>query len=157
MDGLVWLLLPGFAAVASALLAWFVMQSRMDVALAREREKLAETRGSLEAQKEAMGDALNGASESARRHAMDEFLADLRIEQRHYTRENRLLFQNRRRSLVLQERLFFRNIPISEGIEHEVMLEEGADVQKIAETVSSFDRSVLSIDDIRAKRALPAG
>jgi hypothetical protein len=157
MEGLVWFLLPGFTAVASALLAWFVMQSRMEVALAREREKLAETRGALEAQKEAMGDALTGASESARRHAMDEFLADLRIEQRHYTRENKLLFQNRR-SLVLQERLFFRNLPISEWIEHEVLLEEGADVQKVAETVSSFDRGVLSIEDVRAKRAaLPSG
>ena len=115
-----------------------------------------ENPGSLEAQKEAMEGALEGASESARRHAMDEFLADLRIEQRHYTRENKLLFQNRR-SLVLQERLFFRNVPISEWIEHEILLEEGADVQKIAEAVSSFDRGVLSIEDIRAKRALPAG
>ena len=37
MEGMLWILLPGFAAIASGLLAWFVMQSRMDVALAEQR------------------------------------------------------------------------------------------------------------------------
>jgi len=154
MEGLVWLLLPGCVAVAAGLLAWFIMQSRMEVAIAREREKLAETRGSLEAQKAAMDDHVKCAGETAKREAMDEFLADLRIEQRHYTRENKLLFQNRR-SLVLQERLFFRNVPLSDWIEHEILLEEGSDLGKLTENASSFDRSVLSIEDLRPKKALP--
>ena len=153
MDGLVWLLLPGFVAVASGLLAWFIMQSRMEVALAREREKLAETRGSLEAQRIALDDRIKQAEESTRRAAMDEFLADIRIEQRHYTRENKLLFGNRR-SLVMQERLFFRNVPLSDWIEHEIMLEEGADLQKITDNAATFDHSVLSIADLRPKKAL---
>jgi hypothetical protein len=47
MDSLIWVLLPGFAAVASGVLAWFVMQSRMEVALAAERERLASQREGL--------------------------------------------------------------------------------------------------------------
>jgi hypothetical protein len=42
---------------------------------------------------------------------------ELRVEQRHYTRENRMLTRNRK-SLVLQERMYFRNLPLSDWIEH---------------------------------------
>ena len=52
--------------------------------------------------------------------------AELTIEQRHYTRENRMLMHNRK-SLVLQERMYFRNIPLSDWIEHEIVMEEGQD------------------------------
>ena len=49
MEPLFWILLPGFAAVSTGLLAWFIMQSRMEVALAEQREQIAETRGGLDA------------------------------------------------------------------------------------------------------------
>ncbi|MEI9974529.1 MAG: hypothetical protein WDO73_22275 [Ignavibacteriota bacterium] len=58
MEALLWILLPGFAAVGTGLLAWFVMQSRMDVALAQQRERLAEQRGALEAERNAVRDSL---------------------------------------------------------------------------------------------------
>ena len=54
--------------------------------------------------------AVKAAEETARRQAFDNFLAELNVEQRHYTRENRMLMHNRK-SLVLQERMYFRNIP----------------------------------------------
>ena len=38
MEAALWVFLPGFVAVASGLLAWFVMQSRMEVKLAEQRE-----------------------------------------------------------------------------------------------------------------------
>ena len=37
MEPLFWILLPAFAAVGTGLLAWFVMQSRMEVLLAQIR------------------------------------------------------------------------------------------------------------------------
>ena len=61
MEGLLWILLPSFVAVASGVLAWFVMQSRMEVALAQQRESLAEARGALDAEKAAMQDSLDTA------------------------------------------------------------------------------------------------
>lgn len=158
MEGVLWILLPGFVAVASGLLAWFVMQSRMEVALAQERESLAQARGTIEAERTALenqlGTAIRAAEESAKRVAFDKFLDELRVEQRHFTRENRLLLQTRK-SLVIQERMYFRNIPLSDWIEHEITVEEGADVNRLLQDMTVFDKAVVSIEDLpRQRKAL---
>jgi len=137
MDAILWILLPGFVAAGSGLLAFYVMQSRMEVALAREREATARTRGALEAERNSLEQALRGAKESARREALDDFLADVHVEQRHYVRDHKMLFQNRQ-ALVLQERIFFRSIPLSNWIEHEIVLREGEDMDKAARRLTSF-------------------
>ena len=144
VDAILWILLPGFVAVGSGLLAFYIMQSRMEVALAHERETMAQARGTLEAEKNSLEQALRGAKDSARREALDEFLADVHVEQRHYVKDNKLLFQNRK-ALVLQERIFFRNIPLSNWIEHEIVLQEGEDVDKPARSLTSFVE-VVSVD-----------
>jgi hypothetical protein len=144
VDAILWILLPGFVAVGSGLLAFYIMQSRMEVALARERESMAQARGTLEAEKNSLEQALRGAKDSARREALDEFLGDVHVEQRHYVKDNKLLFQNRK-ALVLQERIFFRNIPLSNWIEHEIVLQEGEDVDKAARSLTSFV-DVVSVD-----------
>jgi len=141
MDALLWILLPGFVAVGSGLLAFYVMQSRMEVALARERETMAEARGALQAEKLALETALRSAQETARREALDEFLADVHVEQSHYVRENRLMFQNRK-CVVLRERVYFRNIPLSNWIEHEVTLQEGESVEEAARSLTAFSDSL---------------
>jgi len=157
MEALLWVLLPGFVALASGLLAWFVMQSRMEVALADQRTSLAEERGALHAERSAVQttfhSALEAAQEKARREAFDGFLSELTVEQRHYTRENRLLLQNRK-SLVLQERIFFRNIPLSDWIEHEIQLEDGMDVDRMVQDMTVFDKAVVNIADIPRRKAL---
>ncbi len=166
MDPLVWILAPGLAAVASAVLAWFVMESRMDVKLAEERERLAgqreglaEQRGELKAEKAGLEGTvqavMRAAEETARRQALETFLGELRVEQRHYSREDRGLTRNRK-SLVLQERMFFRGIPLSDWIEHEIMVEAGADVERLVQDMTVFDKSVVSIADV-PRRALGAG
>src|SRR5215475_5856103 len=148
MEPLLWILLPGFAALGTGVLAWFVMQSRMEVLLAQQRERLAETRGSLDAERRALettlDTALRAAEATAKREALENFLGELRVEQRHYTRENRMLMQNRK-SLVLQERMYFRNIPLSDWIEHEITVEEGADDGRLVQDMTIFDKSVISI------------
>jgi len=158
METLFWIFVPGFAAVASGVLAWFIMQSRMEVALAGLREELAESRGALRAEKAAvegsLETALHAAAESARRQSFDRFLTELRVEQRHYTRENRMLAQART-TLVLQERMFFRNIPLSDWIEHEIPLDDAADVNRLVRDMTIFDNAVVSIADLpRPKKAL---
>jgi len=145
MDSILLVLLPGFVALGSGLLAYYIMQSRMEVALAKEREAMAEARGSLEAEKNSLEQALRSAKESARREALDEFLGDVHVEQRHYVRDNKMLFQNRK-ALVLQERIFFRNIPLSAWIEHEILLQEGEDVDQAARSLTSFVE-VVSLGD----------
>ena len=150
MEAVIWILLPGFTAVASGLLAWFIMQSRMEVALSLQRERLAESRGALDAEKSALGasldTAIRAAEAVAKQDALEHFMNELRVEQRHYTRENRML-TNKRRSLVLQERMYFRNIPLSDWIEHEITLDEGADVNRLVQDMTIFDKGVVSIAD----------
>jgi hypothetical protein len=75
------------------------------------------------------------------------------VEQRHYSREDRGLTRNRK-SLVLQERMFFRGIPLSDWIEHEIVVEAGADVDRLVQDMTVFDKSVVSIADIPRPRPL---
>jgi hypothetical protein len=158
MEPLLFILLPGFVALASGLLCWFVMQSRMEVKLAEQREMLATERGVIEAEKVgvrlSLENAVRAAEEGARRQALDTFLSELTIEQRHYTRENRMLMNNRK-SLVLQERMYFRNIPLSDWIEHEIVMEEGQDATRLVQDMTIFDREVVGIADApKARRRL---
>ena len=158
MEPLLWIMLPGFAAVGTGLLAWFVMQSRMEVLLAQQREQLAESRGGLDAERRALESSLatelRAAEATAKLESLENFLGELRVEQRHYTRENRLLMQNRK-SVVLQERMYFRNIPLSDWIEHEIAVEEGADISRMVQDMTIFDKGVVSIADApRPRKAL---
>lgn len=136
-DALIWLLLPVFVAAGSALLSFFIMQARMEVAVAREREVTAQFRAQLSAQKEVMEERMHRTEEETSRRCFDTFLADFRVEERHYTKESKSLFVNKK-SMVLQERLFFRNIPLSNWVEHEMTLEEGGDVTRLAQAASVF-------------------
>jgi len=137
-DALLWILLPVFIAAGSALLSYFVMQSRMDVAIAREREVLAEARAETRLQKNTMEERVKATEQEARRKALDEFMQDFRIEERHYFREN-TSDSARQKSMVLQERLYFRNIPLSNWVEHEMLVEEqGGDMRQVAKGRSVF-------------------
>ena len=49
-DALIWVLLPLFIAAGSSLLSFYIMSARMEVAVAKEREALAETKATLKAQ-----------------------------------------------------------------------------------------------------------
>src|ERR1051326_6783855 len=160
MDAMLWIMLPGFTAVAAGVLAWFIMQSRMEVALANQREHMAESRGALDAERKALESsldtALHAAEATAKREALENFLGELRVEQRHYTKENRLLTHSKK-CLVLQERMFFRGIPLSDWIEHEVTLEDGADVARLVQDMTIFDKGVVSIEDVPRLNEAPRG
>ena len=142
MSPIWWVLWSGICAVGTGLLVYFIMQSHMEVVLAKQREELAAARATLAAQREALENSLKNTEESARHQAMDDFLADIRVEERHYTREHKVLFMTRK-MLVRQERIFFRNIPLSNWVEQEMALEEGVDAEKMARTMSIFVNSAL--------------
>jgi hypothetical protein len=155
MENVLWVLLPSFVSLATGLLVWFIMESRMEVKLAQERQVIAEERGAVDAKKAALDATLEpsirAAQETARREAMENFLGELRVEQRHYTKENRLLTHSRR-TLVMQERMYFRNIPLSDWIEHEIALDDATDVHRMVQEMTLFDKPVLSIADIQRPR-----
>jgi len=142
METLLWVVLPVLIAVGSALMAVYIMQQRMEVQLARERQSLSEARASIEAQKNTLEELNQLRQETARRRALEDLLGELRTEERHFMREQKMLFATRK-SLVLQERLYFRNIPISSWVEHEVPVEEGADIESLAKTIAVFAPELL--------------
>src|SRR5580700_1460809 len=132
-----WMVGSGFCALVTGGLVYFVMQSHMETLLAKQREELAAANATLGAQKESMAESLRAAQDSARRQAMDDFIADIRIEERHYVREHKAFFLTRK-AVVRQERIFFRNLPLSNWIEHEMPYEEGADIEQLARTMAVF-------------------
>jgi len=138
LDAVLWILLPVFIAAGSALLSFYIMQARMEVAISRERLAIAEARAEVRTQKNTMEERVRATEQEARRHALDEFMQDFRVEERHYFRENKSAAA-RQKSMILQERLYFRNIPLSTWVEHELLVEEDlADVQHLAKGRSVF-------------------
>ncbi len=129
----------------------------MEVALAKERESLAEARATISSQRVTMEERIKATEEATKRHALDEFMQDFRVEERSYVRENKSL-TTMRKTMVMQERMFFRNIPLSNWIEHEMVVEEGHDMDQLpmqsAFTTSSLpggERLPLSkfLDDVK--------
>src|SRR6202050_993450 len=120
MDAFLWMFLPVFVAGGSALLSFYIMQGRLEVALSKEREMRAETRATISSQRVTMEERIKATEETTKRIAMDEFMQDFRVEERSYVRETKSLSSSKK-SMVMQERLFFRNIPLSNWIEHEML------------------------------------
>ena len=149
-----WFIVPILTGLASAAVVYYIMKARMESAIASERAALSEVRGMLEAQKKTMEETVRAAEESSKRKALDEFLADMRVEERHYVREHKLLFMSRK-SLVMQERMYFRNIPLSNWVEHEVLMDEGTDIEKLAKSLSIFDEAgIPRLEDVKRPKRL---
>ena len=125
LDDLMWLFLPAFVAGGSMLITYYIMQARMEAALAHERETLAELRAIIDGHKVQLEERVRATEESSKRKALDDFMQDIRIDERSYVRESKSL-DGARKTMVMQERLFFRNIPLSNWIEHEMVVEEGS-------------------------------
>ena len=149
MDAFLWMFLPVFVAGGSALLSYFIMQAKMEVALAKERESLAEARAAINTHKVTLDERVRATEESTKRQAMDDFMQEFRVEERSYVRESKSLTASKK-SMVMQERLFFRNIPLSNWIEHEMVVEEGTDLDQLPrESVFAAPSNVSSIEEGR--------
>ena len=59
--------------------------------------------------------------------------------------------------MVVQERLYFRNIPLCNWVEHEVMVEEGADIEDLAKTLSVFAPELLGAGTSAKKNGATGG
>lgn len=140
--------------IGSSVITYLLTTLRTERLAAERTRALTEAVAALENERAKFEQAARGIEENARRKALDEFLADLHVEERHYLREHRILFAHRK-SLVLQERIFFRNVPISNWVEHEIPVEEGADLDAVARTLSVFDALGDGTPMARSSRTLP--
>ena len=157
LQAILWLALPLFVAAGSALLAYFIMQARMEVAVAKVREGLAEAEAMLGAQKTTLEERLKAVQEATRRATTDELMKEFRVEERSYVRESKSL-DSAKRTVVTQERMFFRNIPLSDWRDHEMVIEDNSQglALSAAEQVSPepVDRVFPINQPIREKRSL---
>jgi hypothetical protein len=111
--------MPVLIAGAASLATVVLMQARAEVAVARQRETLAEARALLSTQHRAMEERIRATEEAARREALDEFMGDIQVEEREYLRETASLF-SKRTALIVQQRVCFRNIPLTDWVEQEL-------------------------------------
>jgi hypothetical protein len=124
------------------------MQARMEVAVAKERESLAEANALINSSKVTLEERTKAIEEATRRRALDDFMQEFRVEERHYFRENRGAAGALQKAMVLQERLFFRNIPLSNWVEHEMVVEENtSEIEQIARGRSVFANPKSQSDD----------
>jgi len=123
MGILLWIFALGLTGGGAALLICFMMRCRMDEAIANERGALAQVQSALITQREKLATAIVDAKAEAKRAAFDEFLNDFRVEQRQYVRKSRVFFMSKQ-TLVLRERILFRNLPLSNWIEQTITLDE---------------------------------
>src|SRR5215813_6648532 len=105
LEAFLWMFLPLFVAGGTALLSYYVMQARMEVALAKERETLAEARAAINSHKVTLEERVRATEESCKRQALEDFMHDIRVEERSYVRETKALNASRK-SMVMQERIF---------------------------------------------------
>lgn len=131
MATLLMILLPILTGAGSALLVWFMMRCRMEEAVVRERCGLAELQSALVVQRETLESAIYDAKAEAKRAAFDDFLNDFRVEQRQYVRKSRMFF-TRKQTLVLRERILFRNLPLSNWVEQTITLDETVGAPSLA-------------------------
>src|SRR6185295_4647895 len=141
MEAFLWLFLPVFVAGGSALLSYYVMQARMEVALAKERESLAEARAMISAHKVTLDERVKATEEACKRQALDDFMHDIRVDERSYVRESKSL-NGSKKTMVMQERVFFRNIPLYNWIEREMLIEDGLETRQLT-TESLFTAPAL--------------
>ena len=109
------------------IVAWYLGRVQTEARWARRRLPGAGTSARLaQLEQRVTAERLRVAEEAAKRKALDQFLSELHAEERAYVRQ-RDLGANRKRSVVVEERLYFRNLPISNWTEQELTFYTSSD------------------------------
>ena len=107
-----WIVLPALVALGAAYIVWLLMQARIQVLTAHYETAVAKVQNDCE----------------VRRPGMDELLSELRLERRRFLR--RLPGPNGlENTLITHERLFYRNIPLTNWMQDEIPLGQGEEVR----------------------------
>lgn len=122
-DAILLFALTTFVSLGTATLVYYLMHARMEVAVAKEREHTTTAQVKLDALETSLTERIRAAEQAAEHRALNTFLEDFRVEEQRYRRGSKSNFLARE-SVVLQERLYFRNIPLSNWVEHEVPVDE---------------------------------
>lgn len=107
------------AGLGLAAIVWYLGRMRTQVQSARQREVEAGRKVLQDLERKVAEERTRAAEEAARRKAMDQFLTEIHAEERAYLRQ-RDVGTRRTRSVVVEERLYFRNLPMSNWTQQEL-------------------------------------
>ena len=106
-----WVILPVLVAVGAAYLVWLLMQARIQVLAAHYQTAVAKVESDC----------------SSNRPALDDLLAELHMERRRFVR--RVPGPNgEETTLITQERLYLRNLPLTSWMEEVLVLGNGQEL-----------------------------
>ncbi len=100
-------------------IVWYLGRMQMQVRWARKREADARCKVRIDLEQKIAEERTRATEESARCKAMDQFLSEIHVEERAYLRQ-RDIGTRRTRSVVVEERLYFRNLPMSNWTQQEL-------------------------------------
>jgi len=106
-----WIVLPALVALGAAYLVWLLMQARIQVLTAHFQTAVAKVEGDC----------------NIHRPRADDLLAELRIERRRFLRRVPGPKGNES-TLITQERLYLRNLPLTSWMQEEVPLGTGEEL-----------------------------
>jgi hypothetical protein len=107
-----WIVLPALVALGAAYLVWLLMQARIQVLTAHYQTAVAKVESDCA---------------SARRPGIDELLAELRLERRRFVRRTPGP-AGPQNTLITQERLYLRNLPLTSWMQEELPLGHGEEL-----------------------------
>ena len=119
-----WMILPILVAVGSAYVVWLLMQSRIRVLAAQYQAAMAKMENEY----------------TNRRLSPEELLADLRMERRRFVRRVAGA-KGPETTLITQERLYLRNLPLTSWMQEEVVLGSGEELPAETGLVPLLDGS----------------
>ena len=106
-----WIVLPALVAVGAAYLVWLLMQARIQVLAAHYQTAVAKVETDCE----------------VRRPDLDRLLGELRMERRRFLRRSPGL-NGTETTVITQERLYLRNIPLTGWMQEELPLGHGEEL-----------------------------
>jgi hypothetical protein len=112
MELILWFLLPVMVAVGTAYLVWIVMQSRIRVLAANYEVAIAKVENQC----------------TARRPGVEELLSELRFERNRFLRRTPGPRGSYEATVITQERIYFRDIPLTGWLQDELPLGDGDEI-----------------------------
>jgi hypothetical protein len=118
-----WIVLPALVAVGAAYLVWLLMQARIQVLTAHYQTAVAKVETDC----------------AVRRPDLDRLLAELHTERRRFLRRTPGP-EGIETTIITQERLYLRNIPLTAWMQEELPLGTGEEVTPEAGSVSLIEQ-----------------
>ena len=112
MELIQWLILPVVVAVGASYLVWIVMQARIHVLAAKYDAALVKVESEC----------------AARRPGVEELLSELRFERNRFLRRTPGPKGSYEATVITQERIYFRDIPLTGWIQDELPLGDGEEL-----------------------------